>query len=241
MKQYLTTLFIFAVLMSSTALAEVVNWSFITGFNAQTIWRGALIWNRPLILAAPGITLFEKIRLGPGITYQEKINDHHFELGFMYINGDKPNGPVIKLSEDVPEYLYDREPAAEWSFGYHYRPKGKIHFEWQAYKEVARHYGYYLYARISQPVLPLIRLFFGRGYGDNRHNKYVYGDNAQSGFNHYDLGLSFFLPFWLKDNFLVTANFLYSKIDSGNLKSLEHIRGNNENNSFRFIAIYRFN
>lgn len=191
---------LFTFIFSLNSLAQNSDWiiSPTVLFSNKRVEKGALIWDTPFLITAAAINYKNKFLLGNGgISYQFLNTEKStFALSYGQFNDDKARFALLNyLGKFEEDYKNERKATTQMTLSYLYRPSRatRINLQWE--KDLNAHHQNYYQISLSKSILPLISLDLTYGYGDQKHNKFMYGDSAQSGPTHLDYGLGVMLPF----------------------------------------------
>jgi hypothetical protein len=162
------------------------------------VYRGALINQNPLFFPAIGLELFDCIRFaGPRLEYFKDRDRYRFNMGVNYFDNDPPG--FSKLPSDSELFRFKRGQAFEVysNLSYSFEDRSRLYVELS--KELHHHFGEYLYAEYTHPVLPLTSIGMGLGSGDANSAHFIYGEGAKGGLLHQDFILQLFIPFLFAD------------------------------------------
>jgi hypothetical protein len=210
-------------------------------YAEKRIYRGALIWDAPIIAAGPSFTFFKTVQLGAGglSLGSEIAAGHTLSLGVSTFNDNAPDGPIIKLADDEEDFKNRRRSTIDASLKYEYRFERFFSWSLAYHKDIKRHNGSYLFTGVSTSIIPFITLGTGIGLGDRATNQYVYGAGACGGLGHWDSYASLFLPIlpW-EGRLRVVYN--YSTIKKESNAYADFIRGERNNTNLNAMALWSF-
>src|SRR5690606_35388773 len=135
-------------------------------------------------ITAAAINYKNKFLLGNGgISYQFLNTEKStFALSYGQFNDDKARFALLNyLGKFEEDYKNERKATTQMTLSYLYRPSRgtRLNLQWE--KDLNAHHQNYYQISLSKSILPLTSLDLTYGYGDQKHNKFMYGDSAQSG------------------------------------------------------------
>lgn len=226
-----------AVEMGPYGPEKKVRLSFASIFRNNTMYRGALTYDVPVMFIGPGIIFFDKITFrGPGITYTESFGKRHKLSGSLYYFDDKPaSGPVITLASKKDEdYKNGRRATTDASIKYEYRYERLFSFSLDYHKDIYRHFGNYVAVGFNTGALKYVTLGIEIGIGDKDSNQFAYGPEAVSGLGHINYKLSSFLPILPWGGKLIPS-YIMSTIQQKENKNSDFVRGNDINHTVSVV------
>lgn len=195
-------------LSSHAAVFEKRHFGAAVGAQASSLLykRGIITYKGYQVFPIYSVQLFNPNLLiaGSAIYLKTQLGDENFFLRTRVNFGATPDRPLYETDEDEDERV-ERDQTNELDI---YLEK---HFEngsfarGQISKDLKAHNGYYyeMFARVSlvnmnkasDPALINIGLFASAGYGDEKHNEYLYGAGAdKASLNNFEYGLSITSP-----------------------------------------------
>ncbi|HAZ14502.1 MAG: hypothetical protein A2X86_00395 [Bdellovibrionales bacterium GWA2_49_15] len=210
-------------------------------YSEKRLYRGALIWDAPIMAAGPSFIFYNTVSLGQGgLSVFRKFADYHtVTLGASHFDDHKPSGPVLKLKESEEDFKNKRQSTYGTYLKYDFKLKQYLAMALSYHKDLKRNKGNYLNGKISTSIIPFLTLGSGLDLGDAASNKYAYGPEGVSGVGHLDNFASISLPFlpW-KGKLMINYNYLI--IVHGENKNADFVRGNDTNSNFSVIASWSF-
>jgi len=216
------------------------QFSIASFFSSKIVYRGALIWNSPVMAVGPGLTIYDTFSFGRGgLTIKKKIHNHKFRLGSEMFSG-RPGFPLIKLKDKVLDYKNSREATWGLFLSHEYKKKFDhkfIKLKSSYHKDLNEHHGNYFNLDLSVSVIPLVSFGIAGGLGDLKHNKYVYGSGAISGQAHLDYKVEVFMPFLPLGGFMI-MNYTKAQVSQSENILASRIRGKKSNSKYSLVAIW---
>lgn len=204
--------FLFTVCLSFSFLAfgkvKPVSISGAVSFQTNSVYRGALTWNKPSYFFGPGFVFYEKFSLrGPGLLYShfKRKDKYVFNVGIQTFNDRRP---FLSFSSDNEETLKNSRPISldfNVRAGYKFGFRNFFEIGGEFSREFIEHEGVYVTPYFKAPVAPFVTLKTSLGVGEKSVNRYLYGDSAVSGAGFYELNLQGFIPKVFKKGFVVLS------------------------------------
>ena len=196
--QYLKLVFLSFLFSFPPCFADVFNIDLMYFYQTQTLYRGAKIWPKGTMLAAPGFLFFErKLKIfGPSISYSLFNNKEaplKLDFGTRYFNDDKP---LFDLGHHSADYRNRRKKSIEayskiqYNFGF----KNKFFVGFYLGKELTSYKGLYSELSAGVPILPFTSIVGKLSYAEKKTNQYIYGPESISGIGYGSLGINLVLP-----------------------------------------------
>ena len=219
---------------------RAVQVSLATVYSHNRIFRGALIWDAPIMAIGPNFTFYNIVSLGQGgLSIFKKIGNHQtISIGLTAFDDNEPNGPVLTLEEREEDFKNQRSSTFGTYLKYDFRFRQLIAISLSYQKDLKRHNGSYLNSRISTSIIPFITLGFGGSLGDKKSNQYAYGPEGISGTGHIETFAGLMLPILPWRGRLI-LNYKRTKISKGRNANADYVRGNKTNQNFSIIATWR--
>lgn len=181
---------------------------------------------------------------GSSLYYRQKIEGDFFVRSRLHFNatGDHP----AYFTETPESETLQREQTNEWNvYLEHQNNEHYIRFELSRdlnahesnYFEVHSRFALFDYKKPGMKAVIQPSIYAAIGNGDEEHNQYLYGQSAQSGVNHYELGFVIASPNVI-DPFFPTLKLNYFEIlgdDNREAEFVEHKQGI----SFEFLFAFR--
>ncbi|PIP88916.1 MAG: hypothetical protein COW01_05000 [Bdellovibrionales bacterium CG12_big_fil_rev_8_21_14_0_65_38_15] len=210
-------------------------------YSHKRIWRGALIWNAPTLMAGPSFTFFNHVTIaGPNLTFFHEIQKgNKVSLGASYFEDNEPNGPVVKFKSQEEDYKNTRSATIDTFIKYEYRYKWFFNTSIEYHKDVKRSEGSYSYIEFATNLIPFIGVGVGQGFGDRDNNQYVYGTGAVGGMTHTEYFVSYFKKELIWDGNLL-LKYSHSKINKKTNIQADRIRGNGSQDQFTAGIFWKF-
>ncbi len=209
-------------------------------FSSKIVYRGALIWNSPIMVIGPGLTIYDTLSLGRGgLNLKKQLGEHKLQFGSEFFN-DEPGFPLIKLKSKDLDFKNTRQSTWGLYLTHEYKKKFEknfIKFTSSFHKDLNEHHGNYFYFDAQASFIPLISLGIAGGFGDLRNNTYVYGTGALGGLAHIDYKLGVFIPF-LPWGGIMIMNYTRSQIAQDENVFSSYIRGKKSNSKYSVVAIW---
>lgn len=209
-------------------------------FSSKIVYRGALIWNSPVMGVGPGLTIYDTITLGRGgLSLKKVFGEHKLQFGSEMFR-DRPGFPLIKLKNKDLDYKNTREATWGLYLSHEYKKKFDkkfIKFKSSFHKDLNEHDGNYFNFDVSTSLIPLISFGLAGGFGDLKHNQYVYGSGAVDGLAHIDYRVGVFIPF-LPLGGIMIMNYTRSQIALEENVQSSFIRGKKNNSKYSVVAIW---
>ncbi len=231
-------------LISFTSLAQDNNKKFKIDlglfYSQKNLYRGALIWDAPMIGAGPRFTFFNFITLaGPGLTFfKEFLPGQTLSLGLSYFDDNEPGGPFIFFKDEAVDFKNKRGATVDSFIAYEFKLKWMFAAKVELHQDLKRNKGKYLYNEFSTNLIPYIGLGAATGIGNKKNNQYVYGPEGSGGLGHIDYFISHFrkdfLP-WGGNLLLKYTRVTITKDTNGNS---DFIRGNDSHDQFNIGAFW---
>ncbi|MCO4753593.1 MAG: hypothetical protein KC478_03885 [Bacteriovoracaceae bacterium] len=223
------------------AYAGPVDITFATFYSSKRVYRGALIWDQPVMGFGPSFTFYDKFSIGKGgISYFKKLDDHlTFKVGYNYFDDSEPGGgPILKLGGSSEDFKNNRKPTSDIYIDLSYRKRRGLSSTFTMSKDITRHHGIYAYSSASMGIAPFVSAGLGVGIANESHNQYVYGPEGVGGIGHIDGFIAAMLPFLPYKGRLLLK---WSRIEitqSENVQA-EYIQGNHLNHSLSMVALWK--
>lgn len=221
--------------------SKKVQISAAAAYTQRRIYRGALIWDAPIMAVGPGLVLYNTVSLGQGgLSIFKNFNKQHtVRLGFSYFDDNEPSGPVLKLRDSEEDFKNQRRSTFGTYLKYDFKYKQFISTSISYHQDLKRHYGNYFYGSVATSIIPFFSFGTGLGYGSADSNKYTYGPEGKDGFTHFEYFGRAFFPF-LPGKGVLSIIGSVSHIILDENKHADYIRGNSRNNNLSIVASWRF-
>jgi len=208
-------------------------------YLSKRIYRGALIWDAPIMAAGPSFVFYDKVSLGQGglSVFKKFAHFHTATLGATFFNDNQPNGPILKLKNRASDFKNQRGSTYGVYLKHDFKFKRYMATSLTYFLDLRRNHGNYANARISTSMIPFLTVGAGLGWGDLNNNKYVYGPEAMSGLGHIDGFVSAMLP-GLPWHGRLSLNYSLSQIAKITNQQADYIRGNDLNSFVSFAAMW---
>lgn len=211
------------------------KFSFLTFFQSQTIHRGALIWSEPSIFPIFGVEYSDWFRIRGGPQIYQTYGNLEIGIGPRFFSD---NEPLIPLSSKNEDFRNSRKTSIEINPSLSLKLPYKVQASIEYAKGVKAHFGNYGKTSMLVPLIPgfpFLKIGFSLGFGDKKHNRYLFGEGAKSGRVHDDFVLSGFFPFLPWNGVLITS-FTRSWISQRKNRDLEHTRSEDKAQSFLLMV-----
>ncbi len=190
------SLFLFA--FNSFAESKWVKVTLAAFVNTKRVFRGAEFFPHPFVFAGPAFTFFDDFQLrGPSLVWSphDRKDKHQFQASINYLNDGEPPLTFGSDFDEETDYRAKRSDSIEGTLQYQYsfgfRNSYFLRFFYA--KELNRHFGNYGELSFRMPVYKFLSLTSLVGYGDIKHNQYVYGPTAVSGLTHTQADLNYMI------------------------------------------------
>jgi len=195
-------------------------------FQSNTVYRGALIWNKPSFFAGPSLVFYEKFfARGPNLTYQffKREKSLRLNLGLSLFNDMKP---IFDFSGDEESIRNSRSSALDLNVRLAYKFGFRNMFEVGALisKDFIEHKAFYVEPQIAMPIAPFTKLRVFVGSGGTDMNAYLYGSESNHLISNYGVGLTLFLPSVILPNFVPKGGFIIN-FDKNSVAGSENRKG----------------
>ena len=235
MLKILVVLFFLSEIVSAADNVQITLAAFA---SSKQVYRGALIWDTPSLMAGPSFTFFNKVRLGGGRGGLSIFNTfaeyHTFSLSASYFDDNEPLLPF----EDKPlDFKNQRRATFGSTLTYRFSYQRAFNVVLAHSKDLKRHHGHYTNINISGSLIPLVTFGSALGIGDRDNNAYVYGPESAGGIGHHDVFVSVMLPF-LPGGGRMIINNNYSKITKSANYNADYIRGNKSNFVMSMVCLW---
>lgn len=171
---------------------------------------------------------------GSSVYYRQRIEGDFFVRSRLHFNatGDHP----AYFTETPESETIQREQTNEWNV-YLEHQNNEHYFRFEVSRDLNAHESNYFEVHSRFALFDYIRpkmkaviqpsVYAAIGYGDEGHNQYLYGNSAQSGVNHYELGIIVASPNVI-DPFFPTLKLNYFEIlgeENRGAELVEHRQG----------------
>lgn len=239
--------FTLIVLLGSFSFAQkaskkkAVQTSLAIAYSHKRLYRGALIWDAPLVAMGPSFTFYNTLSLGKGglSIFKNWKRAHKLTLGILPFDDNEPNGPVIKLKKVQEDFKNQRASTFGAYLKYDYRYKKYISISLSYHQDLKRHKGSYFESKISTSVIPFVSLGIGADSGDAASNQFAYGPEGVSGLGHGQAFINVMLPF-LPGKGVLMLNFSRSQIIQTENTQADFVRGRKTNHNISTVAFWNF-
>lgn len=159
--------------------------------QSKQLFRGAVTWPVPTMLAGVSIILFEKLHIrGPSIAYKfyDRENPFQLEIGSRYFTDDKP---MIDFSNHKMDFRNTRGDSlniyasTKYKFGF----RNLFYVGLNVVRDLTRYQGIHSVLKLGAPVLPFTTLKLEYSLSEKSSNQYAYGHQAISGNGYIAAGL----------------------------------------------------
>lgn len=209
-------------------------------YSGNISYRGALVWDAPIAVIGPSFVFFDAISLGAGgLSVFKRFGDYHkLAIGLNTFNDDEPNFPAIRLKSSSEDYKNQRAETFGTYLKYDFRVRQFVAISLSYQKDLKRHEGNIIGARVSTSIIPFVTVGLDGDYADGKANRYAYGLEAISGVGHLTKFVSIMLPILPWQGRLITS-FNHSKILKNTNAQADYVRGDQTNSNLSFIANWR--
>lgn len=209
MKSVLFVVFLFCAHSASAKVFGVNGGALI---QSKTVYRGALIWNKPSFFVGPSFVFYEKLFVrGPNLSYQffDRKSSYRLNMGIALFNDMKP---IFSFSDDDETIRNSRDSALDFNVQAAYKFGYRKAFEIGATlsQDFIEHKALYFEPQFSFPVAPFTKIRLFAGSGGQKLNSFLYGFVSNSIISHYGVSLSLFLPPFLVSKVLPKGGILLS-------------------------------
>lgn len=233
------TIFLFLI---KNCWADTFNIDLMFFYQSQSIYRGAQIWPKGSIMAAPGFLFFErKLKIfGPNISYSFfPERDSHFKMDIgakLFNDGD----PLFSLGKAQLDYKNRRKKSLEafTKFRYQFGFKNKFFISIFLAREIIEHKGLYSELSAGAPLFPFTSLVGKLSYAEKKTNQYIYGPEGVSGTGFGSLGINLVIPFVPWDGVIInqlTQSWILNKEN----QNADYIRGDKRQLTFSTRWIWK--
>lgn len=209
-------------------------------YVGKKTYRGALIWDAPIMAVAASFVFYNTVFLGmKGLGITKKVSKYHkITFGFSSFNDNRPGDFVLKLRDSKEDFKNLRRSTfgSYLVYGFRYRRYVGINIKYD--KDLNSHDGNYYKIKLSTFVIPFVTLGVSSGLGDKKNNRYVYGPEAVGGIGHFDYLVSARLPF-LPWNGSLIVNGMISRIVKDENVNADYVRGNKQNQVLSMLGIWK--
>jgi len=208
-------------------------------YSSQQLFRGAVIWPKPIFFPAPMLVFYERFFLaGPNLFFSPTKREDSFQwrIGSQFIDDDDP---PISLGTHEEDYRNRRKSTIEtniqgsYSFGERkgYRVGGLLAREWKEGN------GLHTEVFAAAPLLPFTSLRARVSFSEKGMSQYVHGPSGSSGIGFTSLGINGVMPFVPWDG-IILVNFTRFWIMQEANQQADFIRGDDKNNVFSFRVVW---
>lgn len=199
--------FFFFLFLIKNCWADTFNIDLMFFYQTQSVYRGAQIWPKGSVMAAPGFLFFDrKLKIyGPNISYTlfpEADSQFKMDLGARLFNdGD----PLFSLGKAQLDHKNRRKKSLETyaNFRYQFGFKNKFFINLYLGREVIEHLGLYSQLGIGAPLFPFTSLVGKISFAEKKTNQYLYGPEGVSGTGFGSIGINLVFPFVPWDGIIV--------------------------------------
>lgn len=233
--------FLFAAPIFSQESSKAVRINLGVFYSQRNVYRGALIWDAPVMAAGPSFVFYDTVSLGAGgLSVFKKLGEMHtFTLGASMFDDNEPSGPILKLKDSVEDFKNKRSSTFGTYIKYDFHFKQYVATSLEFHKDLKRHKGVYTYVKVSTSIVPFVTIGIGHGIGDDRNNHYVYGADGKSGSGHFDMFASLMLPI-LPWSGRLMLNYAYTQITQQQNVDANFVRGRKANDLVSVGALWSF-
>lgn len=238
-------LLLFIILLKTNSFAQdsgdTVRVNLGAFYSQNRAYRGALVWDAPIMAVGPSFTFYNTFTIGEGGLSAFKIlnENNTVAVGLSSFGDDKPGFPIIKLEDKKEDFKNKRATTYETYIKYDFRSKQSIKFSATYHKDLKRHKGNYIETKISFPLIPFVSIGVAADLGDKAANQYAYGPEAVSGIGSTEQFIGAFLPFLPWQGRLI-LNLSQSNISKSKNSNADYVRGNKKNTNFTSIMAWSF-
>ncbi len=209
MKTFNLILLFFCISVTTkAAVFEKRHFGIAAGLQASSLLykRGIITYKGYQVFPIYSVQLFNPNLLiaGSAIYLKTPLIGENFFIRTRLNFGATPDKPLYETDEDEDERV-ERDTTNELDIYVEKHYANGSFLRGQISKDLKAHNGYYyeMFARVSlinfdkvsEPALLNVGLFASAGYGDEKHNEYLYGIGAnKSGLNNLEYGLSITSP-----------------------------------------------
>jgi len=221
------------------AVSKAQGFSFSAGLlstsNSQR--RGALLYDDYIAFPLIGINYSDWLSLGRGGVniYKE------FEWGKLTFTPSYFDDQVPFFEGRQEEFRKSRVISVEAQFQAEIKLPRRTKLTTMYAKEIKNHQGNFFEVSVMTPLVmsfPLLTVGAGFGFGDKKHNSYLFGSGAVSGFTHQELKLGLFLPFLPKKGVLI-FNYSFTKNVQRENRNSTYTRSNDNLNNLRLLLVWK--
>lgn len=209
-------------------------------YSQKSLYRGALIWDSPMLGAGPRFTFFNAITLaGPGLTFfKEFLPGQTLSLGLSYFDDNEPGGPFIFFKDETVDFKNKRGATIDSFLAYEFRFKWMFATKLEFHQDLKRNKGKYLYYEFSTNLIPFVGVGFAAGLGDKKNNQYVYGPDGSGGLGHVDYFVSHFRKGFLPWGGNLLLKYTRVTISKDSNSNADFIRGIDSHDQFNIGAFW---
>lgn len=242
MRRFLwAAIFALTTLQQAHSESKVFSSTLSTMFMTKSVYRGAEFWPKPMYFVAPSLQFFGQINVrGPNISWTpfDRKSQHDFTLGFQIVDDAEPPLTIGDHEEDFRNKrstAYDLLARYVYKFGY----RNKFELGASVSREIYRYKGLFTELLFGAPLLPFTSLRYRLGIGEKSSNEFAYGEGSNGGLAYHALNLTVVFPFLPWKGILINS-FERTKIIQGQNRQGNFIRGQDEQNLYRFLMTWTF-
>lgn len=241
MKKFLLLLFLLNTQSFAQESSDAVRINLGVFYSQNRAYRGALIWDAPIMAVGPSFTFYNRVTLGEGgVSAFANLNENNtIAIGLSSFGDDEPGFPIIKLEEKEENFKNKRATTYETYIKYDFRVKQSLTFSATYHKDLKRHKGNYIESKLTFPLIPFVSIGIAADFGDKAANQYAYGPEGVAGIGNTEQFISAMLPF-LPWGGRLMLNLSQSNISKSKNSNADYVRGNKRNTNFSTIMIWSF-
>lgn len=212
------------------------NYTLGVAYVSKMVHQGALLYDAPIVAPVIGFTYRDRISFGLGglQAYTRFGKFQKLSLSIPYFR-DYPMG-VYQPGKKDRDFKNQRRASVGAALRYNV-DLSFLNMEAYYQRNININAGDYYYGKAMVAFLPILRLGFGYGFGDEKNNRYIYGKGAISGSGHRDYIASFFWPVM---NGIFTLNYSHSQIIQKANQQADYIRNKSTNSVFSSTLSWSF-
>ncbi len=208
-------------------------------YSSQQLFRGAVVWPKPNVFAAPMLIFYEKVFVaGPNIYFSptQRVDFFQWRLGTQFIDD---NRPPLSLGDHEEDFRNQRKSSIETYFrgSFHFGKRGKFKLGTLLAREWKEGNGLHSEFFIGSPFLPFTSLEARVSFSEKAMSQYIHGRSAVSGHGFTSLGINGVMPFVPWDG-VILLNFTQFWIAKQVNREADFIRGDSKKSLFSIRIIW---
>ncbi len=217
--------------------ANPITTSISAVYCNKQVFRGALIWDKPIVAVFPSFTFYNTISINQnGLELQySPVTNHQLTLGFSKFDDSPPPAIVYRVKDGHADHKNQREDTYFANIKYSVPIAETLTLGIEYSRDLKATNGNYFSSEVIYTVHPLMSFTSGISWGDQKNNRYIYGKGSAAGLGVASVGVSGIIPF-LPFGGVLIPSYSFSQIVQQRNVEADYIRGTSSNNTVSVLA-----